>query len=81
MTPIELFETIYSVITNQNFIFKIVFSILCATYGLFALIVARQIFLLSQIFSQNISSGTLKLLSIINIGISFILLILTISIV
>lgn len=81
MTIIEIIQFILSIITNQDLVLKLILVVFLVLYTLFAIIVARQIFILNEIVNQISFSPVFKFLAIMHALISATLLVITILVI
>lgn len=73
----DLIQLIVSILTNQDLVLKSVLTIFLVMYTLFAIIVARQIFVLNEIINQVSFSPVFKTLAVLHIIASATLLVIT----
>lgn len=78
MNPIDIVNSVITVIANQNLLVRIVLIIFLSIYGLFAVIVAYQIRLLTAYYDQTTFSPVLRTIGIIHVLATFILLLITV---
>lgn len=81
MTFIDVFQFVFNLFSDQDLIAKIVLSIFLILYTLFAIVLARQISLMTNLVNQTDFSPFLKLLSLVHIVASIAVLVFVLLIV
>lgn len=78
MTIFDVFQSFLTFITNQDQIAKSILLVLLIMYSLFALVLARQIFILTTIIDQISFSPIFKIFALLHVGIAVALILITV---
>lgn len=74
----DIYQTIVTILSDQDLISKFILIILISLYTLFAIVIMVQIRVLNRIINQIHFSEIFKFLALLHTGISLILLLFTI---